>query len=369
MDFWDTAVCDATKARITRDGYLVADARIARTGIQVYRGFEMGRPDLKEVRVFRPEAEVFDNKTMASMAHRPVTIEHPTVPVTADNWKQYSVGMTGDEVTRDGEYVRVPLTLMDKGAIDDVKAGKRELSVGYACDIEWTAGTSPTGEAYDAVQRNISANHLAVVDAGRAGPECRIGDKSSISNREDNMKTMTIDGITVEMSDTAVQAVTKLQDRLTASTADVTRLQASLDTANATHKAAIDTKDGEIATLKKAIPDAATLDALAAERGALVVDAKAILGDAFDPAGKDSAAIKLAVVTHALGDATVKGKSVEYIAAAFDAIKATGVKQDPVRNVLQGNVRDTKPVDGRDKAYDSYCASLQDAWKGDTKAA
>ncbi|MGO4129885.1 DUF2213 domain-containing protein, partial [Inquilinus sp. YAF38] len=162
--------------RTTQDGYLVAAARIARTGVQTYSGAEMGRTDLAAVRVWRPEEEVFAADALASMAHRPVTLDHPVEPVTAANWKAHSVGQVGGEVARDGDYIRVPLVLMDRAAVDAVIAGKRQLSVGYAAEIDWTPGTTPAGEAYDAVQRRIRANHLAVVDAARAGPACRIGD-------------------------------------------------------------------------------------------------------------------------------------------------------------------------------------------------
>ncbi|MGK9245521.1 DUF2213 domain-containing protein, partial [Inquilinus limosus] len=162
--------------RTTQDGYLVAAARIARTGVQTYGGAEMGRPELASVRVWRPEEEVFAADAMASMAHRPVTLDHPAEPVTAANWKAHAVGQVGGEVARDGDYLRVPLVLMDRAAIDAVTAGKRQLSVGYSAEIDWTPGTTPAGEPYDAVQRRIRANHLAVVDAARAGPACRIGD-------------------------------------------------------------------------------------------------------------------------------------------------------------------------------------------------
>ncbi|KGM30246.1 DUF2213 domain-containing protein, partial [Inquilinus limosus] len=151
--------------RTTQDGYLVAAARISRTGIQTYSGAEMGRTGLSSVRVWRPEEEVFAADALASMAHRPVTIDHPAEAVTSANWKAFSVGQVGGEVARDGDYVRVPLVLMDRAAIDAVTAGKRQLSVGYTAEIDWTPGTTPAGEPYDAVQRRIRANHLAVVDA------------------------------------------------------------------------------------------------------------------------------------------------------------------------------------------------------------
>ena len=56
MQFTDAVAVAGTRRR--DDGYLVADARIARTGIQLYRGSEVGRPSMDVVRVDRPGAEV-----------------------------------------------------------------------------------------------------------------------------------------------------------------------------------------------------------------------------------------------------------------------------------------------------------------------
>lgn len=164
------------QVREVRDGYLVASPRVARTGVQLYLGAELGQPDRGVVRVYRPEDEVFRKDSIRTFAHRPVTDDHPPVPVTADNWREYSRGISGDEITRDGQFVRVPMMVMDTDLIRKVKDGKVELSVGYACNIEWESGVTDSGEKYDAVQRNIDVNHIAVVDAARGGKELRIGD-------------------------------------------------------------------------------------------------------------------------------------------------------------------------------------------------
>lgn len=174
MLFIDSAAL-ATSRR-TADGYLAANVRVARTGIQDYLGREVGRPDLGVVKVFRPEGEVFDKDTLGSFAHRPVTNDHPSEAVGAGNWKQHAIGMTGGDIARDGEFVRIQMVVMDQTAIDLVEAGKRELSMGYSCTLDWTPGRTSAGQAYDAIQRRIRGNHLAVVTAGRAGAACRIGD-------------------------------------------------------------------------------------------------------------------------------------------------------------------------------------------------
>lgn len=177
------------------DGAMLANPRVGRIGIQLYRGSELGRPDMDVVRVYRPENEVMDKAAMATIAHRPITNDHPPEPVTADNWKKYAIGHTGDTVARDGEFVRVPIMVSDGAAIKDYKNGKKELSLGYTSSIEWRAGETPQGEKYDAVQTMIRVNHLALVDAARGGPKLAIGDSVSINQvAVDAAKKLIADG-------------------------------------------------------------------------------------------------------------------------------------------------------------------------------
>lgn len=322
--------------RTTQDGYLVAAARVARAGVQTYSGTEMGRTDLATVRVWRPEEEVFAADALASMAHRPVTLDHPAEPVTATNWKAHSVGQVGGEVARDGDYIRVPLVLMDHAAIDAVVAGKRQLSVGYAAEIDWTPGTTPAGEAYDAVQRRIRANHLAVVDAARAGPACRIGDAWS----------------------TAASA---------APVDEVAALRATLEA-----------KDGEIAALTARLRDAelnpARLDEAVAARALLLAEARRIGGDALAVEGRGEAEIRRAAVAARIGDATVRDMSDAAIEGAFRALAApTGpagpaapARPDPLRQVLAER---PVPGDARAEALRRRDARLTGAWRATASTA
>lgn len=167
-----------TKRR-THDGYLTVNARVAKAdNVQTYLGSEVGRPDLDTVRVFRPAAEVFAADTMQSFAHRPVTLGHPSSGVSSKNWKDVAKGWSDGEVARDGDFIRVSMLLADADTIQAVESGTRELSMGYDCTLDWTAGVSPSGEAYDAIQRGIRSNHIACVQQARGGPELRIGDSS-----------------------------------------------------------------------------------------------------------------------------------------------------------------------------------------------
>lgn len=365
MLFTDKITLDGS--RRTGDGYLAANARVARTGIQTYLGREVGKPDLAQVKVYRPEAEVFAVDALRSFAHRPVTNDHPPEAVSARNWKTHSVGMTGDEIARDGTFVRVPMVVMDQAAIDDVEAGKVELSMGYACDLDWTAGTTPEGEAYDAIQTNIRGNHLAIVAAGRAGPQCRIGDSWAAipDHQESNMKTFTVDGISVEMSDTAIQVVQKVLGQFDAAKTALTDANTKIGELTA----AVSTKDGEIVVLKKQVEDAALtpakLDAAVKARAAVIADAQSIDKDVVAD-GKTAAEIKRAAVVSKLGDAAT-GMDDAAIGGAFAAL-AKAEPRDTVRDAITGGLKtvDNKPSQ---TAHAAMVTSLQDAWKNPQKGA
>lgn len=360
MQLFDTLSLDGV--RRTGDGYLAADVRAARTGIQVYTGAEVGKPELATVRVFRPEAEVFSKDALASFTHRPVTLDHPSVPVTASNWRDLAKGWTGGEVARDGEFIRVPMLLADQATIDVVEGGKRELSMGYACDLKWEAGKTPSGEAYDAIQTNIRANHLAVVSAARGGPLLRIGDKG---DRSMATKTVMVDGLQVETTDAGAQAIEKL-------TKDRDDARKALSDANVAHTAAIAAKDAELAKKDAAIDaekakvvDAAALDKLVAARANLVTVAKVIAKDVKTD-GLSDADIRKAVVVAKLGDAAVKDKAPAYIDARFeilaeDAVKAAG-GSDAFRNTVIGGLQ-------TDAAADKAVADARAAMLADMQGA
>lgn len=345
FEFQDTVTLDG--GRVTRDGYLVADARVARTGIQVYLGREVGKPEMRTVRILRPEDEVFSEDAMASFAYRPVTNDHPVNLVSSATWRDVARGQSGSEVTRDGHTLRVPLMISDADAIADVQAGKRELSAGYTCDLDWTAGTTADGDPYDAIQRNIRANHIAIVSRGRAGPECRIGD----SYKEQTVNIL-IDGASFEVADAAAAAITKLQ--------------AAMDVA----KASVEARDGEIAGLRTShasevasltarIPDAVALDAAIVARTATIDAARKILGGDFDVAGKTDAAIRRAAVEHKLGERAA-GKGDVYIDAAFDTLSVSvAADADPVADALRSNAG--KPAVVTD-AYAEYKRSLESGY-------
>ena len=340
-----------TDKRRTSDGYLVTSARFARTGLYEYSGAEVGKPSMDKVIVYRPEDEVFTEDAMASFAHRPITNDHPPENVNANTWKRDAVGFTDGRVARDGDFVVVPMMVTDAEAIRDVDGGKAELSAGYTCDLEFIDGTTPEGQKYDAVMRNIRGNHVAIVDRGRAGSTCRIGDDDNTGVDDMNLHKVLVDGYQVETTDAGKTAIENLQGKL--QTAD--RALADATTAHATALSDKDrelaAKDAKIAELEKRVVSGPALDKLVADRAALVADAKRIAGDTFDATGKDDAEIKREVVKAKCGDAAVADKSDDYVAVRFDVLRDTIGEGDPVRdavqrgNVLSGNFADAARVE------------------------
>lgn len=368
MALSDNATISGT--RKTADGYLVTEARVARGGnIQDYFGYEIGHSDASKVfKVYRHENEIFKRDTLASFAHKPVTMGHPDNGVSPETWRKDAVGSIGSEVVRDGEFVRVPMVIMDAKAISDIESGVREISMGYDCELVMEAGTTSDGRAYDAFQRGHRMNHAAIVEVGRAGPQCRIGDQSRTPKQQKDtpaMKTVTIDGKAFEVADEVAAALSKAQADVKGTLDAVTPV---LDKANdlvrtlSADKAAADKaladKDAEIATLKKSIPSADAIHAMAAEL-ATVVDAAKRIAPELDVTGKTADAIKLAAVTHVVGDDAVKGKSADYIAATFDHLSVTN-DADPVAKALASN---KGTMDAVAKAYKTYDDNLANAWK------
>jgi hypothetical protein len=381
MNFTDAVSVAGT--RRTDDGYLVAEARAVRTGVQLYAGSEVGRQDLSVVRVYRAADQVFDQASLQSFTHAPVTMDHPAENVTAENWKDLAIGEVSTAAKKDGEWVHLPLILKDASAIKAVESGKRELSAGYTCDLDWASGTTADGQAFDAQQKNIKINHLALVDRARAGSKARIGDGAAwgaspfiedqpglapITKEKDNMS----DALkTVVLGDKAVQVAIADVAAIEAFKAEAAKAFSDANTAYQTAIAAKDTelakRDAKIDELTGKVLSDADLDKRVQDRADLISVAKMIAKD-VKTEGLTDAAIRKAVVVAKFGDAAVAGKADAYIDARFDLlVEDAGKHVDQFRDTVGSGIR---TVDGGDIRAQAATAKakrnqeLRDAWKG-----
>jgi hypothetical protein len=166
---------------LTPEGFLhCRDVPMARTGVQIYGPGEtpMTLGISGRVVVERDPEDVFAPEAIASLQGKPVVNDHPVsedgqrLYVTTGNWRELAIGTVFNPHRGEGDladFLVADLIIYDPAAITLIEAGKRELSVGY--EAQYVDLGPGRGRQID-----ILCNHLALVDAGRCGPRCAIGD-------------------------------------------------------------------------------------------------------------------------------------------------------------------------------------------------
>lgn len=149
----------------TPEGYLIDNPILTRVGI-----FEYHNPDGTIRRELRLPEEVFAAESLASYKGKPVILTHEAGLVDVDNVQQEHIGTILSEGIQDGDNVRAQIVIHDAESLD---YGLRELSLGYTQTPDKTPGVW-NGQPYDAIQRNIQINHLALVEKARAGEQARL---------------------------------------------------------------------------------------------------------------------------------------------------------------------------------------------------
>lgn len=164
------------KRELTPDGFLVClDVPMARTGEMYYGPDETpvkSADGASPVRIRRDAEDIFNQTAITSIIGKPVVIEHPDENVTPDNHSDLAVGHVVN--ARRGEGAMADLLLgdimiTDKDTIKSLEDENPEVSCGYDADYEEL-------EPGVGRQKNIIYNHLALVEKGRCGPRCAIGD-------------------------------------------------------------------------------------------------------------------------------------------------------------------------------------------------
>ena len=332
---------DGLPKAIGEEGYLSLSAKIARSGLQDYHASELGIQDSpKEViRVYRPAEEVFDLSSMDSFKTKPVTLDHPPTMVDPSTFKDYAVGFSSHDVRRDGDHLRTELVIMDEGAIKAVENGRTELSIGYFADYEFASGVTSDGESYDAIQRNIRGNHIALVKAGRCGGTCRVEtEEDAVEDAEFFTKTL------------------EQEEPMTVITVDDQPFELNEEAASLVHRLL-----AQQSSLKEELDRLETVDVdqLVEERIKLIETAKRFL-PTFDSRGLSNSEFRLTLIQSVFSDEEFTNQSDDYLAARLDAlhIQAEQISTaDDLGTALAGPHQWAK-------ARDTYLNSLTSSWKG-----
>lgn len=334
---FDRCEIQATK---TPEGFIQDSPIIGRVGILEYY-----RPDGSVRREFRPADEAFADESLASLKGKPVTVGHPGV-VNAVNIKDVApIGTVLTGGRQDGDYIRADMVIYN------LDTAGRELSCGYALDLDETPGEW-LGQKYDAIQRNIRYNHVAVVPKGRAGPMAKLNMDGSQEYEEEESNTMPKirldNGLEYDASQEVIVAFEKLRADHATAIATQKDLQTRLDTTEAAKDALQVKVDGHATELDKVRKDAdnALKDAVKA-RVALIKTADEFKVDKADE--MTDRQLKEAVIKAARGDSALdlSQKSDAYIEAAFDLAMEDGAQRTDSMSQQRQTVNHRKPDDQR----------------------
>lgn len=166
------------KRSLTPEGFLLCqDVPVARIGDMLYGEQEIALEGDGSgvIRISRTPDEVFRPETLASAQGKPVTLQHPDAFVEPENFGALAKGTMHNVHRGEGiqdDLMIADLLITDASAIQAVQSGGiEEVSLGYNADYEQL-------EPGRGLQRNIVINHCALVERGRCGPRCAIGDSA-----------------------------------------------------------------------------------------------------------------------------------------------------------------------------------------------
>jgi hypothetical protein len=332
-----------TQRTLTDAGQLIVPCAFARTGVQVYSAGQLGLQDREAntpVKVFRDEAEVFEEASIASFRSSPATLGHPVadgvaVAVTSENAATYQKGFLEGLPARDEDTLSGTLVITNQDAIDEIDNGTSELSAGYTCDIVLTLDEEGNERI---TQTNIRANHIAIVSKGRAGSSCRLADA------EDSIEVLSLK---LDLTD----ALAKLTNS--------NEISAGRELEISVLEEAATKLTTDLAASTQALEDAAKdLDVKVAELSDTIIMAKDMT-DLEDFTGKTVQEIRKLVVQSLSKDQTFDDKEDSYISARFDLLHEANMLETPMGKLLRDNATPDEIVPAKDTVKEARDRMVQ----------
>lgn len=359
-----TGALDSDRVERTPQGGIRAPGRFTRTGVLDYQ-----LPDGTTRREYRPPEEVFRPESMKSLIDAPVTHLHPPEGrVTAENYQRLSKGhVSTDIASEDDKYLGGTCVVQDAavvGLVENKDLG--EFSAGYECRLDMTPGVSPEGEPYDAVQRDIKYNHVALLPRGhgRAGTDCSLRLDSNGHSTDVVVPDNTTEKTHMELTPeelaalkaliTVAPALVKLTEAPTAESLDKSaEAQKPAAAAPAPVPAAPQAApEQKVDAKEEAKKEAAAREAnerLVNDSVEIRYQAGLVLGKEYPFAGKSNRQVMTDVIAHVDSKYSVADKSDEAVRAVFDmAISRHAERTDSASELAK--VRGATRTDGADQS-------------------
>lgn len=168
----------------TLDGILhVYDCNITKANVCPYLGAEipgseaLGLDPNKIYMLYRDAAEL----QAAVKTYDRIQLLLMHVAVNPDAPQQFITVGTISNARFLQPYIKADLTVWTREGIEaigtpEAPGKQRELSCGYHYRADMTPGQTSEGVKYDGRMTSIVANHIALVEAGRAGPDVMVAD-------------------------------------------------------------------------------------------------------------------------------------------------------------------------------------------------
>lgn len=359
IELMDKFYFPETERSYTEEGYLVVPATISRPGTQVYKAIELVPSEDKlpmkyrpndPIVVYRPPEEVFKQESVDSFKNIAVTNNHPPEFLNSKNYRKYSVGIMLSDVHPDEDkFVKGTVKITDYETINEVKDGKVDISAGYNSNVYFEEGETPSGEKYQAIQRDISGNHVAIVTRGRAGSEVKLAD--GLDRPSDRSETLVAEGVKRSSGTEASEAFGEGRRKSKGSEEEEfgmdgvpgsNALNPFGDEKEKTSTDVVDEKNKDVKELTMKLEDAmtkigelekaneklssqvldqASLDSLVEDR-MQVIDACSQLVNGMEYIGKSNLDLKKEVLSSKMPNINLEDKSADYVNAAFDVMKA-----------------------------------------------
>lgn len=218
---YETLAFDKGSVRsVDENGFLhVKISPLTRVQVAPYYGKEipgwrsLGLDPDKIYKGYRPESELKKATTIESINGIPIQLRHHP-DFAEDPAKDTRIGATGTDGKYASPYLMNSLHFFDKKARDLIESeALRELSLAYRYKPDFTPGKTEDGQEYDFIMRDISGNHLALVEQGRAGHEVLVFDSKRSDMDREEIANLVQDALDKKLSG-ILGAFTKLAERV-----------------------------------------------------------------------------------------------------------------------------------------------------------